>query len=552
MAGWLISRAFTAYYLNLEAHYTDFSGLSVTAKVGVNEVPMSVDFGHRNPHSFLFSTSLGRLDGVQPTVVGEGRHSAHDRFIENDYGWTASWSWDNLELGGERFSQHAFGLVKSYSRSFPEYQEVGGVVSMNRKSFLTKNRILLLQWKQKPFWNNGGWFVGIKSLGSRTFAWPSSTISIPLVENDARWSFQAHLFLRDDGRRMGNEHQSMMVLVDPSSSDLLLPLRLWEDYFSQMGPGFQLSIDRGRRLYATSAFALKFQSSINSREVSLDSESLLFPTAVENANAFSREGVRYFPLRIRFVSDLGHVVVGKALLQSYKEVYLDNMDGILHLIPSFFKPGRDTSEIPDSSSSLMLTPFIPERFDLDPGLILAPAAGANLRLDNFLIPMSFTTTGDTRSKRTHTLLLVRRYPLDDIEAASASLGSNTFIIRGYDPFSIRLAGSLQDGIRLFGRKGTPSPSARDVKYASVTITRSAREILIQVEALFVPPPLLPPALADGSSEEECTICCERIQQGEMKQELAACGHSFHANCIQPWMSLGKNTCPNCRCRFRFR
>lgn len=43
MAGWLFSRAFTAYFTNLEAHYTEFSGLSVTAKVGRYEVQMSVD-----------------------------------------------------------------------------------------------------------------------------------------------------------------------------------------------------------------------------------------------------------------------------------------------------------------------------------------------------------------------------------------------------------------------------------------------------------------------------------------------------------------------------
>lgn len=137
--------------------------------------------------------------------------------------------------------------------------------------------------------------------------------------------------------RIGNEHQSLLVVVDPGSSDLLLPLGLWEDYFAQAGGGaFHLSADRGK----TSASALKFETSIeDSREiVSLDSESLLFPMAVENANAFSREGMRYIPLRIRFVAGLGHVVVGKALLQSYKEVYLDNMEGQIHLIPSFFKP----------------------------------------------------------------------------------------------------------------------------------------------------------------------------------------------------------------------
>lgn len=162
--------------------------------------------------------------------------------------------------------------------------------------------------------------------------------------------------------------------------------------------------------------------------------------------------------------------------------------------------------------------------------------------------MRFTRTEDSRSKITHQLLLVRRYPLDDTEAAALS-GRTSFILRGYDPHSISCTGSLLDGIRLFGRKSSSSyPFSTDVKYA--TITRSAREIVIEVETLLVLPSLLPPVQADGSTENECTICCERIQQDEMEQELPACGHSFHANCIQPWMSLGKNTCPNCRCRFR--
>jgi hypothetical protein len=535
MAGCFFRRAFTAYYLNLDAQYTEFSGLSVGAKIGGNEVPVSLSFGASSPHSFVLSSVLGRFESVQPTVVVGGSYSRSGSLIPNDYNWQAVRSLYDLELGGKTFSQHVFGVVEDWP-VFTDYQEVGGVVSLNRESSFTRDRVLLLQWKRRPFRNNGGWFVKIKSMGRRRHSWPSSAISIPLVATDSRWSFFAKMNIGDHR----NEQETMKIVVDPSSSDVVFPFKMWEDYFSLIGGGaFQLSRERGNRLFATSMIELKFDTLIDCLDVSLDPESLLFPISIENENAFSREGVRYIPLRIRFVPGLAYIVVGKALLQTYKEVYLDNMEGNMHLIPRvYMSSGRDNRLMPESSS-LMLEPFIPEHFQLDPGLMLPPAQGSNLRLDNFLIPTGSNTFGNSRSQIKTKLLLVRRYPLQDIESA----GKISFILRGYDPSSILCTGSLIDGIRLSGRRST---SSTDIKFAAVTITRNYRYVLIEVEAFFVPPPLPPVAPAEG----ECTICCDQIERGEMAQELPACGHSFHAECFQPWISLGKKTCPNCRCSFR--
>jgi hypothetical protein len=50
----------------------------------------------------------------------------------------------------------------------------------------------------------------------------------------------------------------------------------------------------------------------------------------------------------------------------------------------------------------------------------------------------------------------------------------------------------------------------------------------------------------------CTICLEDITRAQLESEEAgtvACGHLFHGECIDQWVSRsGRNSCPNCRAR----
>lgn len=52
-------------------------------------------------------------------------------------------------------------------------------------------------------------------------------------------------------------------------------------------------------------------------------------------------------------------------------------------------------------------------------------------------------------------------------------------------------------------------------------------------------------------DPECSICLERIAEGEEIPNLVSCTHTFHASCFQKWISREKNTCPNCRRRVSF-
>ncbi|RCV21869.1 hypothetical protein SETIT_4G173000v2 [Setaria italica] len=46
---------------------------------------------------------------------------------------------------------------------------------------------------------------------------------------------------------------------------------------------------------------------------------------------------------------------------------------------------------------------------------------------------------------------------------------------------------------------------------------------------------------------ECAVCLGAIQVGAMVKLLPACGHVYHRDCIDLWLS-SRSTCPLCRCR----
>lgn len=55
---------------------------------------------------------------------------------------------------------------------------------------------------------------------------------------------------------------------------------------------------------------------------------------------------------------------------------------------------------------------------------------------------------------------------------------------------------------------------------------------------------LPVTKAKEATAEECSICLEYVQVGDV-QKFLPCGHGFHAACIDPWL---RNSvfCPTCR------
>ncbi|CAN6278172.1 unnamed protein product [Urochloa humidicola] len=50
----------------------------------------------------------------------------------------------------------------------------------------------------------------------------------------------------------------------------------------------------------------------------------------------------------------------------------------------------------------------------------------------------------------------------------------------------------------------------------------------------------------AGSGEQCPVCLEDVEAGEMVWRLPACGHMFHVGCIDMWLHSHR-TCPVCRC-----
>ncbi|RLM79762.1 RING-H2 finger protein ATL79-like [Panicum miliaceum] len=71
-------------------------------------------------------------------------------------------------------------------------------------------------------------------------------------------------------------------------------------------------------------------------------------------------------------------------------------------------------------------------------------------------------------------------------------------------------------------------------------------------AVEAPPP--PPALVYSAAgtklagaAAECAICLAEFVDGDAVRVMPACGHGFHARCIERWLAGGRrSSCPTCR------
>uniref|UniRef100_A0A0E0MLY3 RING-type E3 ubiquitin transferase n=1 Tax=Oryza punctata TaxID=4537 RepID=A0A0E0MLY3_ORYPU len=51
--------------------------------------------------------------------------------------------------------------------------------------------------------------------------------------------------------------------------------------------------------------------------------------------------------------------------------------------------------------------------------------------------------------------------------------------------------------------------------------------------------------AEAAAAEQCAVCIGVVRRGETVRRLPACGHAFHAACIDGWLRAHA-TCPMCR------
>lgn len=52
----------------------------------------------------------------------------------------------------------------------------------------------------------------------------------------------------------------------------------------------------------------------------------------------------------------------------------------------------------------------------------------------------------------------------------------------------------------------------------------------------------------AGAASECAICLAEFADGDAVRAVPACGHGFHARCIERWLAPGgrRSSCPTCR------
>ncbi|KVI11744.1 Zinc finger, RING/FYVE/PHD-type [Cynara cardunculus var. scolymus] len=63
------------------------------------------------------------------------------------------------------------------------------------------------------------------------------------------------------------------------------------------------------------------------------------------------------------------------------------------------------------------------------------------------------------------------------------------------------------------------------------------------------PPFQYPAAEESPASDDCSICLEYFNEGEICRLLPVCDHVFHARCVDTWLTKVPN-CPICRTRVR--
>ena len=531
---WQSVLRFAACYFNLEGQYTDFSGLTIPVKIGrANQViPVALTF--LNGKSFLFSSTLDRFDFQPSWVMSHDAYQSSGQDSSRGLGTSLQWRGrlqsQRLQIAAYTFEALEFHVVEEMPSTHNHFHEVGGIVSMGRFSPIMMNRIIRLRRRRR---GDGG--VEITSLGRRRIVpWPLRMISIPCSMQE-RWAFSA---IANFGPVILGEREN--VVVDPSSLDILVPMRLWS-LIMDRNPLLSRDPVSGR-LYADPAAAsevnFSFEISPN-LVVRLLNKSLRFP------DGFASPSGPSIPLRIRLAGEVLSICIGKALLESYKNVYLDNIEGKIRLLPHSSPPDLGGPWSNHARSAIIVEDIFTDShpdslhalFNMDSSdvpLLLPPVPATSL--DRGLVPWSFRSSIDRSSRKSYELRLAR------VNHLPLTTGSRSTRFR-LGHANLVFFASRTIGVALSKNNAlSPDPGL----YLLVEIRIRVAEVAIRIQERGTLLDIPRPALAADGSRFDCSVCFEQIQAGQLEQLLPLCGHKFHAACIYPWFHNGQRTCPTCR------
>ncbi|CAM0153120.1 unnamed protein product [Urochloa decumbens] len=127
-------------------------------------------------------------------------------------------------------------------------------------------------------------------------------------------------------------------------------------------------------------------------------------------------------------------------------------------------------------------------------------------------------------------------------SGAGDFASNMAVILAALLAALALALALNAAVRYLIRRGG--------RRRGSGTTEAAEEVPGDLEKAPPPPPALVYSAAGtklAGAAAECAICLAEFVDGDAVRVMPACGHGFHARCIERWLAGGRrSSCPTCR------
>ena len=540
----LVGLVMSANEFELEARYTYFSGVTAHFEIGSQRdaVRMTLDFtGDESIEQYLHSRTLScpafvpicyHLESSTSAIV-VGAFGGQSETITGQ--WMGRTITETVHIGSSvAFQNIPFKYVTSSLPSGPKNLEVGGLISLNRESEFVRDSVLRLTPHPNGF--------DIQKQDSHE---PAPGSVFPLIPGRRDWAFQSSYVF------VGNsqvETSDGIIVLNPAISDLVIPISL-KDAFLDAWREVEAAVETetGTEYILASCDSV---ISITIGDIRISRSRLLHPRAL-NWRRTSGNGGFLCHYNVRFSADDDSITVGRQLISSAGEIVVDLHNQVIQTVPSV------TTQVPSEDEVLLSPkPLVPvyrhpraER-NTASGIITISVSEFTGSVDHSIASgFLVVSTRPIVMEGSYIWTFLRTEERGHIQCSAVSIGpEDERYVPTEGSIVFRRTPMTGRGLSLVLRRDPNITAQRYRAYLSqssnkVRLILSRERPVIPANSIMIPPPEV---ITNTESPGKCAICLDEYVEGDSVQGLYGCCHTYHRDCVMPWLQGRQLTCPECR------